>query len=1284
MDRRASDQVPVTFDDVAIYFSLEEWAELTDWQRELYRDVMKENFELLASLGSMLPKPELLCKIEQGEKLYVMDPHREEKRDACGTRASADWGTSRQAQGMEEESHGCWSPPPPCDQRSTWGPESHVLQMCSSWCAVQLTDVRSVLHGPLEGGRDVLEMGVLICGECGKTFEDRDALSEHQTLHEEDEKGPLACISCGKSFHYRLSLLTHKKHRGKRRHPCGQCGIRFCLKGDLLRHRAEHAAESFYPCGDCGLVFERKRHLLVHRREHGGKTSHKCPNCSKAFGSEAELVGHQVVHRDDRPFACTNCGESFSWKEGLQIHQKQHSQEGGYSCPVCGKTFSRHRNLLTHQRLHSGDLPFTCPDCNRSFPCKVSLVAHSKLHRRSRPFSCLQCGRCFRFREKLLQHQTSHATEEAQLKEEAELTRGGWEAGEAEPPSESRGWQPTAVHVYSEVSGARSGCGGGARRLCLTCSRPPHVPGTAGHRGTRCTPGEPGWRDGSGQVTSEPPQAAAPPPPKRPAAWRQRRLVVDAGGFLFSGHPARGLPPGLEPRAGFLRARAWGRARPRLPASCLAGGAGGRQAGRPVSVATVPSRVRGGEGLAGWLHLLRGGGRPRGPVRVAAPLIAGRGCPRRLHLPERGGCGTAERPSCGGGSCPGPAGSPLALGACLRGLRTQLPALESVRATFSAAPALAPPDTGSPSALSPRPPARGWVAPGHKVVVKAEPDEELSIGCPRGPAEMGEEAAVAVPVPSDPAAGVKREIVIKMEPEDDSFDEGPWDYSDGESSNDTDSSDMRPDVIVKMEPEEEEDFRCPLDQAGTPGSLQMMGGPVEPGWCTSAAGGAKGEPVPVQKRGDAALSQSSPRSRSRMSQWSQSGQGGNSGVQKTTELMLGQRPPAQGGQGGLREEVLPGASEPVRRGKSHAAERPFACSVCGKCFQHRGNLITHLRVHTGEKPFPCTECGKSFSQKGDLMRHLRIHTGEKPFECTVCGKSFCSKQTFVLHQRIHTGEKPYSCEECGKAFNRKANFITHQKIHRGERPFVCGECGKGFCAKKTFILHQKIHVGDRPFGCPECGKSFSRNGDLTRHQRIHTGERPFACTDCGKCFSHNGELIKHQRIHTGEKPFACLECGKSFNRKGTLITHQRIHTGERPFVCGECGKTFNLKTTLMKHRRIHTGERPFTCLECGKSFKYKGNLRTHHLTHTVERVYPCTECGAIFNQRKELKVHQAAHADSHLLPCYRGGGESMDSFLQMHPLLLSCSPLPVPLETLTKLKQEASYTDVTLGDVVDP
>ncbi|KAM5296341.1 zinc finger protein 132-like isoform 2-T2 [Glossophaga mutica] len=44
-------QSPMTFEDVAVYFSKEEWGLLDEAQKHLYHDVMLENFELMTSLG---------------------------------------------------------------------------------------------------------------------------------------------------------------------------------------------------------------------------------------------------------------------------------------------------------------------------------------------------------------------------------------------------------------------------------------------------------------------------------------------------------------------------------------------------------------------------------------------------------------------------------------------------------------------------------------------------------------------------------------------------------------------------------------------------------------------------------------------------------------------------------------------------------------------------------------------------------------------------------------------------------------------------------------------------------------------------------------------------------------------------------------------------------------------------------------------------------------------------------------------------------------------------------
>ncbi|XP_045882575.1 zinc finger protein 717-like [Meles meles] len=62
----------VSFEDVAVNFSWEEWQDLDDAQRTLYRAVMLETYSSLVSLGHCISKPEVIVKLEQGTEPWAV------------------------------------------------------------------------------------------------------------------------------------------------------------------------------------------------------------------------------------------------------------------------------------------------------------------------------------------------------------------------------------------------------------------------------------------------------------------------------------------------------------------------------------------------------------------------------------------------------------------------------------------------------------------------------------------------------------------------------------------------------------------------------------------------------------------------------------------------------------------------------------------------------------------------------------------------------------------------------------------------------------------------------------------------------------------------------------------------------------------------------------------------------------------------------------------------------------------------------------------------------------
>ncbi|XP_069494893.1 uncharacterized protein [Ambystoma mexicanum] len=88
MSAKGPSLVPVTFHDVAVYFSEEEWEFLEDWQKDLYSSVMHEIHGVLISMGYAIVNPDTLFRIKKEEKPYISDHTPCKKRESFHDHAS--------------------------------------------------------------------------------------------------------------------------------------------------------------------------------------------------------------------------------------------------------------------------------------------------------------------------------------------------------------------------------------------------------------------------------------------------------------------------------------------------------------------------------------------------------------------------------------------------------------------------------------------------------------------------------------------------------------------------------------------------------------------------------------------------------------------------------------------------------------------------------------------------------------------------------------------------------------------------------------------------------------------------------------------------------------------------------------------------------------------------------------------------------------------------------------------------------------------------------------------
>ncbi|KAM4034732.1 uncharacterized protein ACNLHF_021416 [Anomaloglossus baeobatrachus] len=1241
-------EIPIRCQDVAVYFSMEEW-EYLEGHKDQYKDVMMEDPQPLTSavLSSKRTSPErcphpLLPQGCKQEDPNVPQDHQvdgEKGEDLTYINTTETY--VRGDEWCKEEIPTYDYPADYCTRRSEGQLTSEIVK--SDDLAITqdiievnaiIPDIPSSLHSKdlsSDTFKQILNSDSSETSKKNKShergFENQVALKAKKTFSSAEYR---KCLSL------KMSFVTHEKiHRKKKNFSCAHCGKYFNFKSELVIHERVHTGKKTYLCSECGKRFANKSTLLKHLRSHTGEKPFSCSQCGKCFADKSYLVNHQRIHARQKPFLCSECGRCFALKSCFFLHQRTHTGEKPFSCSECGKCFARRSYLVKHQRIHTGEKPYSCSECGKCFAEKSELVKHQRIHTGEKPFSCLVCGRRFTVKSGLAEHLRSHTG-----KKPFSCTECGKCFAE-------KRFLVTHLRIHTgEKPFSCSECGKcfGDKSTLVK-----HQRTHTGEKPFSCLECRKSFTVKSALVTHLRTHTGEKPF----SCFECSKSFTVKSALVTHQRTHTGEKPFSCLECGKCFAKKSGLVRHQRSHEALCAKAGFTDLNDLMSVVTKivnliaarPLHKREFSALllevdstySGLLMYNNVRWLSRGKVlecfvecfeEIKVPtilnLLSGDLRYKRIFLIDS-----------------------------LRMDRDRDKMVERIlHLTLEILFRLTGEDytvvKNTSSERCQDPVSEGWGRPlspitgppPHPLIHEDINDQkilELTY-------KMIELLTGEIPIRcQDITVYFSMEEWKYVEEHKDLYKDVIMEFPQPLTSPVLSSKRTTPERCPRpLLPQDckQENPNVPQDHQGEDlthinttetyvrgdeQSKEKIPKDNYPGDCTRRS---EGQLIhAIFKSANLAITQDITEVNAITPDIPSS----------LHSKVLSSDP--------FKEVVSSDSCKTSKKNKSHErgiknqaalkAKKPFSSSEYSKGLFLKMSFVTRKKIHSKKQRFSCAECGKYFNYKSQLVIHERVHTGEKPYSCSECGKGFAKKSLLVTHQRTHTGEKPYSCSECGKCFADKSYLVMHQRSHASQKPFFCSECGKCFALKSYFFLHQTTHTEEKPFSCSECGKCFARKSYLVRHQRTHTGEN--SCSECGKCFADKSHLVEHLRNHTGEKPFSCSECGKSFTVKSVLVTHLRTHRGAVPLSCSECGKSFTVKSALTTHLRTHRGAEPFSCSECGRCFTVKSAFATHLKTHTGEKPFSCSECEKCFAEKSQLLRHQKIHTGEKPFSCSECG-----------------------------------------------